>query len=187
MAMNHSYSPAAGAYAQALIELAGDLAEAEDLGQNLDALARLVKSEEMVRLFFADPSITPEDRALVIQKTLSTRSSELFVNFVGVLNKKNRLSLLGEIASAYRDMLDRKNNVVRVQVTVAQKLDQADLASVQQRISAALGKTAAIEEKIDEGIIGGLVIRVDDKIIDGSVKAQLETMREQLLAARKTK
>jgi len=186
MAMNHSYSPAAGAYAQALIELAGDLAQAEELGQNLDALAGLVKSDETIRLFFADPSITPEDRAKAIQEALASRSSELFVNFVGVLNKKNRLPLLGEIASAYREMLDRKQNVVRVQITVAQKLDDADMASVQQRVSAALGKTAIIEEKIDNGIIGGLVLHVEDKIIDGSVKAQLEAMRVQLLAARKT-
>ena len=185
MAMNHSYSPAAGAYAQALIELARDLVQAEELGQNLSAVAQMVKSDDLIRLFFADPSITPEDRAEVIQKTLSAQSSELFVNFVGLLNRKNRLTLLGEIATAYREMLDRKQNIIRVQAMVAQKLDDADLASVQQRVSAALGKTAIVEQIIDDGIIGGLVLQVGDKIIDGSVKAQLEAMRKQLLAAKK--
>ena len=187
MATQDSYSPAAAAYAQAMIELAVEPDQAEQIGADLFALAKAVESDDLLRAFFADPSITPLDRWEVIQKTLAGRTGQLFLNFMGVLNEKKRLPLLGEISVAYRNMLDRKQNIVRVQVTVAQKLDDADLAMVQQRVSAALGKTAIVEQKIDDSIIGGLVLRVQDKIIDGSVKAQLQAMRQQLLASSVTR
>ncbi len=182
MAQQNRYSPAAASFAQALIELAGD--QAQGVGEEISALADAVSSEQTLRQFFADPSIGLGERWAVIENSLKGKVSELTLNFLGVLNLKGRMPLLGEIVIAYQHLLDEKLNRVRVEVTVASKLDDVDAGLVEQRVSAALGKTAIIQQKIDENIIGGLVLKIEDKIIDGSVKAQLDAMRRQLLASR---
>ena len=105
------------------------------------------------------------------------------MNFLGVVNDKGRMGLIPQISEAYAALLDEKRNRVRVTVTVSQKLDPSQLAQVQQRVSAALGKTAIVEERIDDSIIGGLVVEVGGKIMDGSVKTQLNAMRKELLSA----
>jgi len=72
---------------------------------------------------------------------------------------------------------------VEVDVTVAQKLDSHTLEEVRKKISAALKKDAIVHQYVDDKIIGGMVLRIDDKLIDASVKSQLEAMKRQLFAA----
>lgn len=182
MAHTNSVSPGAAAYAQAAIELAGE--QAVELGNEIADLAQLVDRDPTLKAFLVNPSIRPEERWQALQRTFQGRSSALFVNVLGVLCEKNRLGLIHEIATAYRQLLDAKLNRVRVEVTVAQQLDEQQLADVKDRVSASLGKTAIVEQKIDDSIIGGLVLKVQGKVMDASVKAQLDAMRRQLLAAR---
>jgi F-type H+-transporting ATPase subunit delta len=80
-------------------------------------------------------------------------------------------------------MLDEQLGKIEVDVTVAQKLSSEQLEEVRQRVSAALKKDAVVHQYVDESIIGGLVIRVQDKLIDASVKTQLAAMKQQLLSA----
>lgn len=182
MAHTNSVSPGAAAYAQAAIELAGD--QAAELGNEIADFARMVDQDPTLQAFLVNPSIRPEERWESLKRALEGRSSPLFVNVIGVLCEKGRLGLIHEIATAYRQMLDAKLNRVRVEVIVAQKLDEQQLDAVQQSVSASLGKTAIVEQKVDDSIIGGLVLKVQDKVMDASVKAQLNALRQQLLASR---
>ncbi len=106
-------------------------------------------------------------------------------NFLGVVNNKGRTRLLGSIAQAYNDLLDEQKGNVEVDVTVAQRLTGDQLEQVRQRVGAALGRNAVVHQYVDENIIGGLVLRVEDRLIDASVRYQLEALRERLLAARR--
>jgi F-type H+-transporting ATPase subunit delta len=184
MAKMTATSPAAAAYAQALLELAEPAGKSDELADELEAFSTLMAQDKLFRGLLMDPAIASSERWGVLQRSFGGQASELFVNFLGVANEKNRFSLLPGIAVAYRQMLDQKQNRVRVEVTVAQGLDEQQMQEVQQRVSGALGKTAVIEQKVDQSIIGGLVIRVQDRVMDGSVKAQLEAIRKQLLTAR---
>ncbi len=105
------------------------------------------------------------------------------MNFLGVLNEHGRLGLIADIAERYADMLNRQLGNVAVEVTVARPLDEPAMEMVRQRISKALGKNAQLRQRIDESIIGGLVMRVDDKVMDGSVQAQLAAMKRKMIAA----
>src|SRR5512133_3300650 len=141
-------SPAASAYAQAIIELAsesGDVAKADELGEELAQVAKLVKGDDLFRAFLADPSISTADRAALINNVFGAgRASELLVNTLGVLNVKNRLALIPEIAVAYAELLDLKRNRVRVTVTVAKELNDQELGDVRDRISKGLAREAII-------------------------------------------
>lgn len=180
-------SPGARAYAQAMLELVTSDGQAVQIGDELSRLAAMMQQDSDVRAFLLDPSLSKRQRWEVIRKSFTGKLSELVVNVLGVLNEKGRMALLPDVANAYQVMLDERLKRVRVEMTVAQQLDQQQMQAVQQRVSDALGKTAIIEQKIDDSIIGGMVLRVDDRVMDASVRAQLEAMREQLLAVRTAK
>ncbi len=175
------HSPTILSYAQSLLELASEQNQAEPIGQEIGQLAEVIEQNPTFAAYLADPGIGQEDRANVLKHTFSGKVSPLMWNFIGVLNLKRRLKNLPEIASAYDDLLDEKLGKIEVDVTVAQKLSADQLEQVRQRVSAALKKDAVIHQYVDESIIGGLLLRVQDKLIDASVKSQLHSLREQLL------
>jgi len=83
-----------------------------------------------------------------------------------------------------RYWVDEQAGKIEVDVTVAQKLSPDQLEEVRQKVSAALKKDAIVHQYVDDSIIGGLILRVQDKLIDASIKTQISKLREQLLAAR---
>jgi F-type H+-transporting ATPase subunit delta len=180
---NHS-SPIAAAYARSLLELANERKQAEPIGQELSALRQIVIDNPSFGLFLSNPGISSTERGQAIGKIFGGKVSRLMQNFLGVLNEKNRMGLAAQIADAYDDLLDEQLGKIEVDVTVAQKLDANQLEQVRQRVSAALNKEAVVHQYVDDSIIGGLVLRVQDKLIDASVKSQLDAMRQQLLSAK---
>ena len=184
MSESTSHSPFAVTYARSLLELATEQnGAAEAVGQEMRELKDVVESEPIFFAFLADPGVSEQEREDVLKRVLGGRVSPLVMNFVGVLNAKGRLRDLTKIADAYNDLLDEMLGKVEVDVTVAQKLPPEQLEQVRVEVGRALGKDAVVHQYVDEAIIGGLVIRVGDKLIDASVRNQLSAMRQQLLAA----
>ena len=184
MAQTTSSSPLANAYATSLLELALERNIAEPIGQELRDIRQVIQETPQFRAFLANPGISEAERGDLIRRTFEGRINPLLLNFLNVLNNKGRLGSLAPIAEAYDDLLDEKLGKVEVDVTVAQKLAPEQLEQVRQRVSQALGKDAVVHQYVDESIIGGLILRVQDKLIDASVRSQLRAIREKLLAAR---
>lgn len=177
------YSAAAGQYAQAVLDLANQQQQAEAIGGELADLKRIIKENPTFESFLRDPAIGAAERLRILKSTLEGRISPLLMNTIGVLNAKRRLGLLPQIVEAYEDLLDAQLGRVEVEVTVAAELDSGALETVRQRVSSALQKDAVIRQRVDESVIGGLVLRIDDRVIDASVKSQLEAIQERLMSA----
>lgn len=177
------YSSTVLAYARALLELATEKNEAEPIGQELEQLHELVQQNPVFAAYVGDPAIGHEEMERVLRNVFQGKVSPLMWNFMGVLNMKGRLKLLSTISAAYSDLLDEQQGKIEVDVTVAKKLTDAELQQVQQQVSAALKKEAFIHQFVEEEIIGGMILRVQDKLIDGSVRSQLEGMRKRMLGS----
>jgi F-type H+-transporting ATPase subunit delta len=184
MATTTHNSPLAVTYARSLLELAQERKNAVELGDELSSLYEVLLENPTFKAFLNDPGIGHEERTRVIDKVLKPQVNPLVANFLGVLNVHGRLGILGDIAQAYNDLLDEMLGKVEVDVTVSQRLSAEDLEQVRQKVSAALQKDAVVHQYVDESIIGGMILRVGDQLIDASVKSQLESMKRQLLAAR---
>ena len=178
-------NPTAVAYARSLLELANERDQAEEIGREMAAVREVTEQNPTFAAFLADPGIGATERTATIEKVFRGRASPLVMNFLGVMNNHGRLRMLGAVAQAFTDLLDEQLGNVEVDVTVSQRLTPDQLEQVRQRVSAALGKNAIVHQYVDENIIGGLVLRVEDRLIDASVRYQLEAMRERLLAARR--
>ncbi len=173
----------AHAYARALLELAAAQNAAEMIGDELTALADIVRKDPLLRAFLGNPAIGGAEREQMLKTVFLGRVSPLLSNFLGVLNANRRLDQLPSIATTYAHLLDELVGKVRVDLTVATKLDAGLLAQVREGISRALNKQAIVTEHVDDKIIGGMVVRVEDRLLDGSVKTQLDQMKKDLLTA----
>jgi F-type H+-transporting ATPase subunit delta len=179
------YSPTAQAYARALLELAKERNEPiEPLASDLSQLRDAIDADPSVHAFLADPGISEAERTPVLERAFSGKVSPLLYNFMQLLNTKGRLGLLPQISAAYADLVEEALGKIEVDVTTAQRLTPEQLEQVRQKVSQALKRDAVVHQYVDDSIIGGLMLRVQDQLIDASVRYQLQAMKEQLLAAR---
>jgi F-type H+-transporting ATPase subunit delta len=175
-------SPVALSYARALLDLAREQNAHERVGQDLAAIRQLLEADPNLGQFLRDPAIAKDERRTIIDRILRPLVHPLVGNFLLVVNQHGRLGVLDQIAGAYHALLDELLGKVDVEVTVAQQLSPDQLEQVRRRVGDALKKTAVIKQTVDDSIIGGMVLKVQDKLIDASVKSQLQSMRKQLLA-----
>ena len=167
-------------YANALLDLAGD--NAQSVGDELGEINQVVAENKTFSAYLADPSISKPDRAGLLSRIFHGKVSPLMWNFIGVLNVKNRLKDLPGITASYKTVLDKKQGNVDVELTTAHALSDDQVHAAKEKISAALKKNAIVKTTVDDSIIGGVIVRVGDKMLDASVRYQLQAMKEQLMA-----
>jgi len=184
MAKQLHTTPLAAAYARSVLEIANDRGIAPQTGEELRQVAEIVGANPDFKNFLASPSISEVERGQLVEKTFRGRASELVVNALIVMNRKGRLGMIDEIAQAYNDMLQAQQGIVEVDVIVAERLTPDQLEQVRQRVGQALKREVVLHQYQDASIIGGLVLRVQDRLLDASVRAQLRAVRRLLLAAR---
>ena len=172
-------SPIAMTYARSLLELANERGQAAEIGQEMRDLAGILASNPQFKEFFSNPSISSAERARKIDAMFKGQVSDLLFNLISVANQKGRSGLLGEIAATFNVLLDEQLGNVDVNLTSAQALDDGQAQSIGQRVGQILGKNAILHRRVDDSIIGGLIVRVGDKVLDASVKTQLKSLRQR--------
>ena len=169
-------------YAQALFELAeragGDRAEA--YAGLIEALAAAVHASPRVEAVLMSPKVTKARKADLLAAALPNAPRD-FVLFLQAVVKRGRQLLLGEIATQYAALLDLKFNRVRAGITLARQPDPALQQQMAAALSRALGKDVVAGYSIEPGILGGAIVRVGERVMDGSVRRKLKALRQQLL------
>ncbi len=115
--------------------------------------------------------IRPLERSSAVrlfERIFRGRISDLLLNFIGVANEHGRLKLLPQMIGAYEELLQVQLGKVEVDVYVARILPADELEAVRKRVSAALKKDAVVHQYVDDSIIGGMILRVGDKLIDAT-------------------
>jgi F-type H+-transporting ATPase subunit delta len=176
------HNSSAAAFAQALLELAVERQQVDTIATEMAGLRSAVAESPSLGAFFSNPSIKDAEREGVLNRALLPQVSPLMGSFLRLLLSKSKLGQIGAIAAAYQELMDKRQGKVNVEVTVTKPLGPQELELVRQRISTAIQKEAVIKQNVDESIIGGIIIRVGDKLIDGSVKSQLQSIEKKLLA-----
>lgn len=170
-------------YARALLELATAQNQAQEVGGEIAAIGQVLESDHAFGEFLSDPAIGRSVRSASLDRIFAGSASPLVMNFLRVVDRNGRLNHLGEIAAAFADLLDVQLGNVEIELTVAHRLSDEDLERVRQQIGSAMNKNAIVHQTVDDGIIGGMIVRVRDRMIDASVRHQLKAMQEKLLAA----
>lgn len=168
-------------YADALLELARRADDLEGWGRMIADVAGAVQSDETMRLFLETPRISAADKNAILLQAFQDRMPRLFVRFLQTLVKNRRQMLIPEIATEYWALLDEAEGRVHAQVTVARAPDKETEKAIARDLSRVLGKSVVPHFAVNPAILGGMVVRVGDEIMDGSVRRRLGQLRKQLL------
>ena len=171
-------------YADTLFALAERQGPAalDEFGRTLEGLAALLNTDARMRQFLETPRVRPEQKKEALRQALTGRAPELFVRFVMVLVDKRRQSLIPDIAAAYRDLVDQRMGRARVEVSISHAPDAELQAEIQRALEVQLGRTVIATYRVDPELLGGMVLRLGDEIMDGSVRSRAAHLRSHLLA-----
>lgn len=171
-------------YARALLEIGQERKNFEQLGRELDRVADLLRKSDDLRELFRNPKFGVEQRKDVLSDLLRrVMVSPVTRNFLFLLTDRGRIGYLDDIAETYHALADAESGRMRAKVTVAARLSEPEVARLRTVLQNLTGKQVVVEQEEDPSIIGGVVTRIGGKIYDGSVRAQLESLRGQLKAA----
>jgi F-type H+-transporting ATPase subunit delta len=172
--------PAARVYAKALHQAAGDADRMQEVDRDLKALVSTLGGSPVVLRALVNPALPREGKHRILAGLLQG-SDPLARNAVFVLAEHARLSLLVDLQVAYSEMAADDEQILPVEVTTAVALAQKQLDALEERISAAVGRRARVTASVDPALIGGLVLRARNVLVDASVKRRLEELRRALI------
>lgn len=170
----------ASVYSKAMLSLAEEVGEADELLAELLELVRSLDQNPELEQFLASPLVEDEDRAEVLEKIFRGRASDLLVDSLQVVNRKGRLGLLRAIAEGYRIEHRDLRGIADAHVRTAVPLNDALRVRVREAVGRFTGKQAHLFEKVDPALLGGIVIEVDGRKIDGSVASRLRELGQAL-------
>lgn len=173
----------ARSYAEALFELGEKHGSHDDLAQGLNTITSLLESDDRVRAFLETPKIDVAKKKSALRSALGDQVSPLFMNFVLIVLQKRRQRLIRAIAAEYRELLDEKMGRLHVQVTLAHEPDEASEKAMTAELSRILGRSVIPHISVDPALLGGIVVRYGDRVMDGSLRRRLVSLRHRMVDA----
>jgi F-type H+-transporting ATPase subunit delta len=168
------------AYAETLFALGDRHGQLEAFAAALGMLTALLDADPRIRRFVETPKIDAHRKKAAIARVLEGHVPPLFLNFVGVVFDKRRELLLPAIAHEYAALLDAHLGRVRAHVTLARRPTEESESAIIEQLSRTLGKQVVPSVRIDENILGGIVVRYGDRMLDGSLRRRLLALRNRL-------
>jgi F-type H+-transporting ATPase subunit delta len=167
-------------YAEVLFDIAGRSGQPERYADLIDAVAAAVDTIPRVQAVLMSPRIPKSEKARFLGAALKDTPRE-FVLWLQALVKRGRQGILREVASEYLALVDEKMNRVRASVTLARQPDDKLRKTIEENLGRQLDKQVIATYLVDPEILGGAIIRVRDRVLDGSVRRRMTKLRRQLL------
>jgi F-type H+-transporting ATPase subunit delta len=171
---------AARRYARALFRTALGHGEVDEVAQSLGIVTTAAAQSPELMAVLHHPRITRQRKQELLQQVFEGRVRPDVEHFLFMLVEKDRAVIIPNVAEQFLRMLDEYRREMDAEALTAIPLSQAQKDALRRQLEAATGYTVRLTTRIDESILGGLVVRVGDRMFDGSVTTQLQTIREQL-------
>lgn len=171
---------AAKRYAQAAFAIARDGDAVAQWRADLDDVAAVLVDSDAAG-WFAAPRVPVAERQAALERALEV--GPLALNLAKLLIAKGRTPEAREVADAFNRLADEHEGLAQAEITTAVPLQDDQVAAMEQRLGEALGKQITATAGVDSDIIGGVVLRIDDHLIDGSVRTRLRRLRQELSGA----
>ena len=176
-------SAAAVRYARAVFELGIETGQLSELSEQIERLAQAYASNAELREVLDNPLIKDENRdGVLLELSARLGLSELVKNTARVLARRRRLNELPEIARLFARLADERSGIVRASVTTAVEMPEEFFQRLTRELESATGRKIVLTRQQDPSLIGGVVTRIGDNTIDGSIKGKLAEIERKLLA-----
>lgn len=171
-------------YAAALFEQAKKNNTVAEAGEELGRAAATVAATPALRALLSQPLVTEDRKERALERAVGAAVSRQTVAFLYLLVRKRRITLLAQAEEEFARLVRDHNNIARATATSAIPLTPEQVAGLEKSLEARTGKNIELQTDVDPSLIGGVFVRIGDTVLDGSVKGNLERLREQLLARR---
>jgi len=166
-------------YARSLFEVAKDQDTIDEIREQLGEFADAIESDRSLTTFFFSPYFSTEEKKDGLHKAVEGADA-IFLNFLELLLEKHRMPLIHRIRRDYDDLWREERKLLPVQVTSAIELDAELVRSLGERIGQATGREVELTAEVQPDLIGGIVLRVGNSILDASIRNRLEQLRRQV-------
>lgn len=169
-------------YSKALVEMVRDnIISFEDLSKDLTTVSEILETSQDLRLTLENPTVSEEVKSQIIEEVFKNEVHPQVVSFLKVLIDKNRFSEFSQIKADYEIKLDDVNKIQAVEITSAVELSEEYRERILQKLGEKLQKNIRPNWKVDENIIAGLIYRINDNVIDTSIKSKLDKLNKNLM------
>ncbi len=153
----------------------------ETFGRLMDGLAGAIASDPTIAIVLESPRVAKAAKGRLLADALQGVAPPEVVRFLQAVVRRGRQGLIGDIAHEYQALVDFKENRVHAGVTLATAPDDILTRRIVERLTEVLGKEVRAHVKADPGILGGVVVRIGDRVYDGSLRRRLTTLRRRML------
>lgn len=169
-------------YARALLQVAAEKNEIGRVAEDLRGVADAYCAVPELRLLVASPARSRDAKKAALARLFSGKVADVVLRFLAVVLEKKRFSAIEEIASAYDDLADEAQGIARARVTTFAPLGEAQRKALTERLGRLTDRTTVVlAESVDAEILGGIVVRIGDQVLDGSIRGRLRKLRERLI------
>jgi len=167
-------------YAEALFALAKEKGAVEAVGDDLAEVLTMLRDNPSFRLLIESPELSREETEGMIRETFGTQVGAPVLNLMLLLVRKRRQSALGRIAESYEAIRAAERNERRATISTAAPLDEATKSRIAETLARKLGGRIVLDETIDPAILGGVLLRVGDTLVDGTLRTGLERLARHM-------
>jgi F-type H+-transporting ATPase subunit delta len=169
-------------YARSLFEVAKENDELDEIHEQLGEFADVLNENRELQVFFFSPYFSSQEKKDGVEKVIDG-GNEHFVNFLQLIAERHRMPALFRMRREFDAMWREENKLLEVRITSAIDLDEELVKSIGQRIEEQTGKTIDLDANVDPDVLGGLVLRVGNMVMDASVRGRLERLRKEVARA----
>ena len=169
-------------YAETLLVLAKREGQQEEWGTLIESIALAMREDQTLRTFLESPKLAASRKIEILAKALGKRVPPVFLRFLETVIMKRRQMVIPAIASEYRALIDESEDRVHANVTVAREPAEPEREALARQLSRLFGKRVVPHISINPAILGGVIVKVGDTVMDGSVRRRLATLRSRMLA-----
>jgi F-type H+-transporting ATPase subunit delta len=169
----------ASRYAKSIIDLASEKGILEEVHNDMLLFSRTCKASREFVLVLKNPIINHAKKLSVLKALFGGKVNDLSMAIFEITTRKNREAILPSMASSFHDQYNKMKNVEVANITTAIPLEANYRTEIENYLKKNSGKTVEIVEKVDADLIGGYILRVEDKQIDNSVKAKLQELKKK--------
>jgi F-type H+-transporting ATPase subunit delta len=166
-------------YARSLFEVAREQRKLDELREQVGQFADALDDHRELAVFFFSPYFSTEEKQAALGRVLDG-ADPILLNFLKLLIENHRMPVIFRIRQEYERLWDEENRTLPVEITSAIELDEATTESVGRRIGERAGRKVTLAARVDPDILGGIIIRIGNSILDASIRNRLEQLRRHV-------
>lgn len=167
-------------YAEALFSLAQEINKVDDFQQEMEIVISALDQVPELKRYLEHLLVPVREKKEIVAQIFTGKVSQLTINFLDMILDKRRQAYLYVIVDEYKAMADESNNITKADLFSAKEISSDEVQALAGKLSASTGKVVQLQQVVDESLIGGVKLRIGDRIIDATVAKRLEMLKEQL-------